>query len=354
MTKVLLALLMAGLAYLLFWPTPLQPVAWQPGPVPKAEGVWAANGRLDGAQLEQTGLDGPDTVIVDAEGRRYSGIGDGRILRWQTGELAHTFVRLDGRPVGMNFGPDGSLYAADELNATVWQVSSEGQAQLLVTSDAKQHFNFLNDVAIARDGRVFFTESSSHWGLADNKLALLEHAGDGSVFVRHLDGRIEKVLDGLVFANGVVLSPDESYLLVAETGAYRITRLWLTGERAGQREVMLDNLPAFPGDLSLAPDGTYWGSFFSPRKKLLDALGPWPFARKIASRLPPALLTRPVRYPHVFRFDSQGRVLESLQASPGTSLPSFSSVVQHGNELLLGTPGGVGEIDADRVYRVRL
>ena len=39
-------------------------------------------------------------------------------------------------------------------------------------------------------------------------------------------------MDGLQFANGVVLSPDESYLLVAETGAYRITRLWLGGARA--------------------------------------------------------------------------------------------------------------------------
>jgi hypothetical protein len=47
-------------------------------------------------------------------------------------------------------------------------------------------------------------------------------------------------------------------------------------------------------------------------------------------------------------------VLESLQASPGSTLPSFSSVVQVGNELLLGTPGGVGEIDADGAYRVSL
>ena len=75
---------------------------------------------------------------------------------------------------------------------------------------------------------------------------------------------------------------------------------------------------------------------------------------KAFNHLPPALLARPSRYPHVFRFDGEGRVLESLQASSDSDLPSFSSVVQHGDELLLGTPGGVGEIDADRAYRVRL
>lgn len=354
MRRALLFLVLAGCSYLLFWPTPLQPRAWQPGAVPAAEGVWAPNGRLDGAVLEQSGLAGPDTVVVDAAGRRYSGVGDGRILRWKAGEAARTFVTLDGRPVGMNFAPNGSLYAADEANARVWRVSPEGRAEVLVQSDAQQRFTFLNDVFVARDGRLFFTEASSRWGLADNKRALLEHGGDGGVFVRYPDGRIERVMDGLQFANGVVLSPDESYLLVAETGAYRITRLWIQGPRSGQREVLVDNLPGFPGDLSIAPDGSYWCSFFSPRKRLLDALAPWPFARKIASRLPPALLARPSRYPHVFRFDGEGKVLESLQASPGSALPSFSSVVQMGNELLLGTPGGVGEIDADGAYRVSL
>ncbi|HSX72410.1 MAG TPA: SMP-30/gluconolactonase/LRE family protein [Pseudomonas sp.] len=354
MRKLLLIAMLAVLAYLLFWPTPLRPVAWQPQPVPEAEGVWAPNGRLDGAVLEQSGLDGPDTVVVDGEGRRYSGVGDGRILRWRAGEAAQTFVRLAGRPVGMNFGPDGSLYAADEANAKVWRVTPEGRAEVLVQSDARRRFTFLNDVFVARDGRLFFTEASSRWGLADNKRALLEHGGDGGVFVRYPDGRIERVMDGLQFANGVVLSPDESYLLVAETGAYRITRLWLGGARAGRREVLVDNLPGFPGDLSVAPDGSYWCSFFSPRKAVLDALAPWPLLRKVASRLPPALLARPSRYPHVFRFDGEGRVLESLQASPGSELPSFSSVVQVGSELLLGTPGGVGEIDADRAYRVAL
>ncbi|MCY1343599.1 SMP-30/Gluconolactonase/LRE-like region [compost metagenome] len=354
MRKLLLVLVLAGLGYLLFWPTPMQPVAWQPQPVPAAAGVWAPNHRLDAAVQEQAGLPGPDTVVVDGEGRRYSGIGDGRIVRWRAGEAAQTFVQLDGRPVGMNFGPDGSLYAADEERAVVWRVSAQGQAEVLVQSSAQWRFNFLNDVFIAADGRLFFTDASSRWGLADNKRALLEHGGDGRVFVRQPDGRIELLLDGLEFANGVVLAPDETYLLVAETGAYRITRLWLSGARGGQREVLVDNLPGFPGDLSIAPDGSYWGSFFSPRKRLLDALGPWPWVRKLASRLPPAWLARPVPFPYVFRFDGQGRVLETLQGSPGTGLPSFSSVVQHGDALLLGTPGGVGEIDSDRAYRVKL
>ena len=47
MRKLLLLIVLAGFGYLWFWPTALQPVAWQPQPVPAAEGVWAPNGRLD-------------------------------------------------------------------------------------------------------------------------------------------------------------------------------------------------------------------------------------------------------------------------------------------------------------------
>lgn len=292
--------------------------------------------------------------MQDAQGWRYSGLADGRIVRWRGQQPVETFVQLDGRPVGLAFAPDGSLYAADEVKGVVWKVSTGGQFEQVVQPSASRAFTFVDDVVVARDGRLFFTEASTRWSLPHNKLAMLEHGGDGEVYLRHPDGRIERIMAGLEFANGLVLSPDESYLLVVETGAYRITRLWLAGPRKGEREVLVDNLPGFPGDISNAPDGTYWVSLFTPRKHLLDALGPYPFARKILARLPVAWLPKPVPYPFVFRINGDGRVLETLQAPAGTDLPSFSSVVQAGNELLLGTPGGVGEIDADGAYRLRL
>jgi sugar lactone lactonase YvrE len=342
-----------AVATALLWPGGAEPVAWQPATAPSLTGSWQANTRLDAAELEQAGLDGPDTVTVGPDGLRYTGIGDGRILRWRRGGAPETFVQLEGRPVGMAFGPDGALYVADESNGTVTRAAADGSHAVLADRIGERRFNLVNDVCIARDGRVFFSESTRRWPLHENKRALIEHGGDGGVYVRHPDGRVESVLDGLNFANGVVLAPDESYLLVAETGAYRVTRLWLQGPAAGLREVLLDNLPGFPGDLSVAPDGSYWGSFFSPRKPLMDRLGPHPRVRKLITRLPLWLLPKPEHYPFVFRFDGEGRILDQLQGTPGR-LTSFSSVEQHGDELLMGTPGGVGEIDGSAIWRLDL
>jgi hypothetical protein len=54
------------------------------------------------------------------------------------------------------------------------------------------------------------------------------------------------MLTGLHFANGVALAADESFVAVAETGAYRLTRLWLSSPDPGRSDMLVDNLPGFP------------------------------------------------------------------------------------------------------------
>ncbi len=46
------------------------------------------------------------------------------------------------------------------------------------------------------------------------------------------------VASGIWFANGVSLSRDESFLVIAETFGCRLLRHWLKGERAGTTEVL--------------------------------------------------------------------------------------------------------------------
>lgn len=327
---------------------------WQPPPAPDVGGSWQPNERLHAAVREQAGLDGPDTVLPGPDGYRYTAVGGGRIVRWHAGAAVEPFATVDGRPVGLNFGADGALYGADELTGVLWKIEPDGTARRLADRYGARRLNLLNDVWPAADGSVYFTESTARWPLHENPRAMLEHGGDGSVFVWRRDGRVERVMEGLQFANGVVLPLEEDYLLVAETGAYRIARLYLRGERAGQRDVLIDNLPGFPGDLSRAPDGSYWCSLLSSRNPLLDHLGPQPWARRLLGRLPLSWLPSAQPYPFVFRFDAEGVVVETLRASPGSGLPSFSSVVQDGDDLLLGTAGGVGAIDSDGAYRLDL
>jgi hypothetical protein len=108
-----------------------------------------------------------------------------------------------------------------------------------------------------------------------------------------MDDQVRLVLDKLHFANGVAVSPDQSYLLVAEGGRYRLQRLWLSAPRAGETEIFIENLPGFPDNLHSNGEDIFWLALISPRKAIAEWLAMRPFARKIVYRLPEFLKPAP-------------------------------------------------------------
>src|SRR5438477_600147 len=110
--------------------------------------------------------------------------------------------------------------------------------------------------------------------VADARGRVLTGVEDGRIL--RVDGLTEPgaaLLEGLQFANGLALSADESFLVVAETGARRLTRCWLTGPTAGRAEPFAENLPGMPDNIwRAAPDGPIWVSLAGPRVPPLDLL----------------------------------------------------------------------------------
>jgi hypothetical protein len=84
-------------------------------------------------------------------------------------------------------------------------------------------------------------------------------------------------LEGLGFANGVALGPDEAYILVNETMFYRITRYWIKGEKSGQTDIFIENLPGFPDNLTYNKNGLFWVALIYPRQEKIDSLLPKTF-----------------------------------------------------------------------------
>lgn len=64
--------------------------------------------------------------------------------------------------------------------------------------------------------------------------------GDKTGRLLHYDPRRKKVsvlLNNLAFADGVALSKDRSFLLVAETATFKIFKFWLRGPKAGDKQL---------------------------------------------------------------------------------------------------------------------
>jgi hypothetical protein len=196
---------------------------------------------------------------------------------------------------------------------------------------------FTNNCAVAKDGTIYFSDSSQHFGLEDFKGDLLSHTSSGRLIRRAPDGTITVLLDDLDFANGVALAQDESFVLVAETGGYRVTRLDLAGPEAGRRSVIIDNLPGIPDNMSTGSDGVFWIAMPTARNRLLDLLLSRPgFLRSAVWSMPERLQPDVTRITWVVGIDGEGDVVHNLQAS-GKDFHYVTGVREHDGRLYLGS-----------------
>jgi len=335
-------LVAVALAYLLLAPVPITPGAWTPPVAPTLTGQYQQNTRLTPVQrLSLGGGHKPEDVALDADGRIYGGSEDGRIIVLQRdGTQPRVFANTGGRPLGLAFDPAGNLIVADAIKGLL-SVNKSGEVKVLAVEADGVRFGCLNDLDIAADGRIYFTEASNKFPMSQFTNDLLEHQPNGRLLA--LDPGSQKprtLLRGLYFANGVAVSPDQSFVLVVETGMYRVRRVWLKEPKLGYDDIFIDNLPGFPDGISSNGHDRFWLSLVTPRQELFDrTLLPHPFLRKVVARLPKFLQPASQRYSFVVGLDQSGRVVENLQNGSADCFAEIANAVERNGNLYLGSIG---------------
>ena len=335
-------LLAALAAAFLASPAAIDPVAYRPPASTPLAGPLAPNRLLqESERLAEGLLHGPEDVAVDGSGRIYGGTEDGRIVRITRAadgeQLVETFATTGGRPLGLHFDPGGRLIVADAREGLL-AIDPSGRVTVLATAADGLAFGLTDDLDVASDGRIYFSDASWRHGLGTHLRDLLEARPHGRL-LRHdpATGRTEVLLSDLYFANGVALSTAEDFVLVNETYRYRITRYWLSGPAAGTAEVFLDNLPGFPDGVSSNRRGTFWVALFTVRNPAMDALHPRPWLKKQLAKLPPALWPKPQPYGLVLAVDEAGRIRRSLHDPTGERVEQITSAEEVDSFLYLGT-----------------
>ncbi|XP_069581687.1 adipocyte plasma membrane-associated protein [Brachyistius frenatus] len=365
--RSLLVALLAATVGVYLLPSPIDPKPHVlKGPPPALEGPLAVNTRLQGGRRLFAGkLRGPESFTADEDSNVYTGTVDGKL--WRIGpDDSLTFITqmgqnlpecgsstdyepVCGRPHGVRLDRAGQLIVADSYLGLHSVDPETGEKTLLLANSEGADgvpFAFLNGLEISsRTGIIYFTDSSSRWGRRHVKLEVIELNSLGRLLSYDpRTGSVSVLLDSLYMPNGIVLSPDEDFLLLAETSIGRILRFWLKGPKAGTKEVTLDNMIGYPDNIRLGDRGTFLVGITTPRfRKLvppfLDAIAPYPALKRFLAKVVPLSWYDVMlpRYALVLELGPDGQIVGTLHDPDGRLTWAISDVFQHRGRTYLGS-----------------
>ncbi|KAB1262310.1 Adipocyte plasma membrane-associated protein [Camelus dromedarius] len=323
-------------------------------------GVLQPNTKLRQAErLFENQLIGPES-IANIGDVMFTGTADGRVVKLDHGDV-ETIARFGsgpcktrgdepacGRPLGVRAGPNGTLFVADAYKGLFEVDPRKREVKQLLSSETPiegRRLSFVNDLAVTRDGRkVYFTDSSSRWQRQDYLLLLMEGTDDGRLLEYDTKTReVTVLLDRLRFPNGVQLSPEEDFVLVAETTMARIRRFYVSGLMKGGADLFVENLPGFPDNIRASSSGGYWVAMAAVRSNpgfsMLDFLSERPYLKRLIFKLlgQETVMKLVPRYSLVLELSDSGAFRRSLHDPDGQVAPYVSEVHEHGGHLYLGS-----------------
>jgi sugar lactone lactonase YvrE len=342
----LAAILAAFALYLVLWPVPIEPVVWSPPIFQGYTGDHVVNDKL--ANLTHIDLgaeEGPEHVALGPDGKLYAAVLRGILRMNADGSGQEVFARTGGRVLGFAFDASGAVIAADAVKGLL-SIARDGTVTLLSERcDDGSPIVYADAVIVARNGKIYFSDAStrfapSAWGgtLPAAILDILEQSATGRLLeFDPATKRTRVVARGLSFANGVALSHDETAVFVNETGRYRVWKLLVTARNldvasgSPAATVLLADLPGMPDNLLRGQGGKTWLGLYAPRDPIVDYMAGKPWMRKVAARLPQALLPKKA-YGHVIAFTDDGRVVADLQ-DPSGAYPNTTGLTETADRM---------------------
>jgi ribose transport system permease protein len=322
---------------------------------------YEVNDKLKDVELIGLGqVEAPEDVIFDRADNLYCGTRHGDVMRFLAPDYKklELFAHIGGQPLGLAFDREENLYvcvggmglyrvapngvvskATDETNRSTFSVTDDSRLRLA------------DDLDIAPDGRVFFSEATVRYEMHQWPVDSLESRGNGRIIC--YDPRTNSthtVVRNLKFSNGVCLSYDGQSILFAETWGCCIKRYWFDGPKSGQIETVIASLPGYPDNINRSSDRNYWLAIVGMRSPAVDLAFQMPGFRRRMSR---RVAQDEWLYPNlntgcVVKFNDKGEILDALWDLKGINHPMITSMREHKGNLYLG---GIAN---NRIGRYRL
>jgi gluconolactonase len=171
----------------------------------------------DGAKLEKVadGFSFTEGPTADKKGNIYfTDQPNNKILVWNEKTGIKTFMEPAGRSNGMSFDRKGNLWTCADEKGELWKITPKKKVEIIVSSFDGHRFNGPNDVWIAPNGGLYFSDPffvRNYWEHKDktqDKQCVYYLKPDHKTVIR--------IVDDLLQPNGIIGTPDGKTLYIAD------------------------------------------------------------------------------------------------------------------------------------------
>lgn len=141
----------------------------------------------------------------------FSDIQGNRIYRWTPEGGPETWREPSGNSNGLALDDQQRVIACEHGNRRVSRIEADGTNVVLAEHYENKRLNSPNDVIVASDGTIFFTDPP--YGIEPEQ----QEQPCNGVYRMRTDGTLERVFDDFVRPNGLAFSPDEKVLYINDS-----------------------------------------------------------------------------------------------------------------------------------------
>lgn len=332
----------------------VSPIYFKLPPRPStAEGAgtpYALNDKLGNVELIGLGeIDGCEDPILDIHDNLFFGNRQGDIIRYFGPDYKkfEIYAHIGGAPLGMAFDKQGHLTTC-VAGMGLYQVHKDTREVIKLTDETNRSWfsiiddsriRYADDLDIAPDGRIFFSEGTIRFDTDEWMVDALEGRGNGRIICYDPRNKSTRtVITNIRFPNGVCVAHDGKSVFYATTWGCSVERYWLEGPKAGKVETLISDLPGYADNINRSSDGNYWLAMVGMRTPAFDlALRKPSFRGRMVGRVArDEWLFPQMNVGNVVKFTEAGEIVDCLWDKRGVNHPMLTSCNEHKGYLYLG------------------
>ncbi len=242
---------------------------------------------IDTVEIFGTGVLEAEGVVIDKDGNAWGGGRNGKVYKVSPDGKVHEVAQLPpgSIPNGVTLDRAGNFVYCDLGKKAMMRLSPDGKVSMIADRVGTLALSLPNFASYDAEGNLYVSNSSTQ-DISQVLVELEKPAPNGALVRIRPDGRGEIVAEGIYFANGTAIDPNEDAVYVLESSRNDCLRIQIKKDGTfGKPEIYSKDFPALPDGMAFDVDRNLYvtlpavaaGGNITPANQILkvDTKGNW-------------------------------------------------------------------------------